>query len=248
MNKIIGCGCSFTYGYVRIPPPGTPPGKNSAFTIPSRIEDYVTKLSTYIGAKAINIARPGASNYAIAKQIEYAITLNPSLVIIGATTPERVDFSFPETDFKNHPTINDFDYSKCDNKKFIDSYKENIVSMPIINLPERVVYDKRFIEIFEYHTTYTNPFIKKDQDRLTLLGAFSLLSSKNIPYECVDFAELFRPNDIVNYISFDWRGMNKRFPSKHDIKHFNEDGHSFISGEIQRWMHNHNIGVNWCEK
>jgi hypothetical protein len=67
MNKIIGCGCSFTYGYVRIPPPGTPPGKNSAFTIPSRIEDYVTKLSTYIGAKAINIARPGASNYAIAK-------------------------------------------------------------------------------------------------------------------------------------------------------------------------------------
>jgi hypothetical protein len=241
MNKIIGCGCSFTYGYVRIGVANPVHGKNSEFTIPSRIEDYVTKLSTYIGAEAINLARPGASNYAIAKQIEYAITLNPSLVIIGATTPSRVDFSFLETDFKNHPTINDFDYSKCDNKKFIGSYKENIVSMPIVNLLERVVYDKRFAEIFEYHSTYTNQFIKKDQDRLTLLGAFSLLSSKNIPYICVDFAELFRPDDIANYISFDWRGVNNRFPSKHDKHHFNEDGHSFISDEIQRWMHNHNL-------
>lgn len=244
MKKIIGCGCSFTYGYVSDVVDIPINGKNYKYNSTSRIEDYVTKLSTHMGAEAINLARPGASNYAITKQIEYAITLDPALVIIGVTIPLRIDFSFLETDFKNQPTINDFDYSRCDNKEFIGSFKENIVSMPITSLPERIVYDKRYAEIFEYHSIYTNRSIRQDQDRFMLLGAFSLLNSKNIPYICVDFAELFiRPDEIVNYISCDWREIVNRFPLKNDKSHFNEDGHSFISDEIQRWIHNHNLSI-----
>ncbi len=233
--KIIGCGCSFTYGYANSSIEIVTKdklSKNSKNSLPSKVEDYVVKLSNQLGAEAINLARPGASNYAIAKQVEYAITLDPSLVIIGTTTPLRIDLSFPERKLSSTPTINDFDYSKYESKKFISNYKENIVSIPIICLPDRFVYDKRFVEIFEYHTTYTNEYLKKDQDRFMLLGAFNLLKNKNIPYICVDFTELLSHGDTVNHIAYDWRELCKQFSLKNDPHHFNEDGHSFLASEI----------------
>jgi hypothetical protein len=230
MNKIIGCGCSFTYGYANASTNTS--SKNSKFALPSRVEDYVTKLSSRIGVDSINLSRPGASNYAIVKQIEHAITLDPSFVIIGTTTPLRIDFSFPERKLDSQPKINDFDYSKYESKKFVYGYKENIVSIPIVCLPDRFVYDKRFIDIFEYHSTYTNEHLKKDQDRLMLLGAFTLLNNKNIPYICVDFTELFSQGDTVNYIAYNWRELCSRFPLKNDTLHFNEDGHEFLANEI----------------
>lgn len=237
MNKIIGCGCSFTYGYANASiytPSKDQLFKHSKFTIPSRVEDFVTKLSTRIGAESANLARPGASNYAIAKQIEYAITLDPSLVIIGTTTPLRIDFRFPERKLSSIPKINDFDYSKYESKKFIPNYKENIVSIPIVCLPDRFVHDKRFVEIFEYHTTYTDEYLKKDQDRFMLLGALNLLKNKNIPYICVDFTDLMSTDDTANVIAYDWRELCRQFPLKNDTLHFNEDGHSFLASEISK--------------
>ena len=235
MNKIIGCGCSFTYGYASgniLIPSKDNIVKHSRSNLPSRIEDYVTKLSNHLGTESVNLAIPGASNYAIAKQIEYAITLDPSLVIIGTTTPLRIDFSFPEKNLGIHPTISDFDYSKYESKKFIPNYKKNIISTPILSLPDRFVYDKRFVEIYDYHVMYTNENLKKDQDRFMLLGAFTLLNNKNIPYICVDFTDLMIKDDTVNVIAYDWRELCKRFPSKNDTLHFNEDGHSFLANEI----------------
>ena len=230
MNKIIGCGCSFTYGYAKVRV------DNSGRLIPARVEDYVTKVANRLGSESINLSRPGASIYAIVKQIEYAITLDPSLVIIGTTTPLRVDFSFPETKLNRCPTINDFDYGNYETKKFIGSYKRNIISTPIMLLLENLPQDKRFDEIFKYHSTYTNEFLKKDQDRFMLLGAFSLLNKKNIPYICVDFAELINQDDAVNSISYDWRGLNDQFPSSHDSVHFSEDGHEFLANEILKQL------------
>ena len=230
MNNIIGCGCSFTYGYAKVRV------DNSARLIHARVEDYVTKVANRLGSESINLSRPGASIYAIVKQIEYAITLDPSLVIIGTTTPLRVDFSFPETKLNERPRINDFDYDKYETKKFIGSYKKNIISMPINNLLENARQDKRLHEIYKYNATYTNEFIKKDQDRLMLLGAFSLLNRKNIPYICVDFVELIDQDNAVNSISCDWRELNKRFPLKHEMHHFSEDGHEFLANEILKQL------------
>ena len=231
MNKMIGCGCSFTYGYVKVRV------DNSTRFITAIVEDYVTKVSNRLGIESINLSRPGASNYAIVKQIEYAITLDPSLVIIGATTPLRVDFSFPETKLNKRPTINDFDYGIYESKKFIGSFsKGNIVSKPIMYLLDHVAQDRRLLDIFKYHATYTDEFIKKDQDRLMLLGAFSLLNRKNIPYICVDFAKLISQDDAVNSISYGWRELNDQFPSNHDPLHFSEDGHEFLANEILKQL------------
>ncbi len=233
MHKIIGCGCSFTYGYAdnikHLPSKSSKfvllSGEEGSFTY-GKVEDYVTKLSTQLGVDPINLARPGASIYAIVKQIEHAITLDPSFVIIGTTTALRIDFSFPEKKLNAQPNINDFNYFKY------EGYTENIVSIPLISLPDRFMYDKRYINIFEYHSMYTNEHLKKDQDRFMLLGAFNLLNSKNIPYICVDFTELLSQGDTVNCIAHNWRELCSRFPLENDAFHFNEDGHEFLANEI----------------
>lgn len=218
--KIIGCGCSFTYGY------------HKSIVGPTKVKDYISILSALLNAESVNLARPGFSNYAISKQIEHAISLNPDLLIVGVTTPMRIDFSFPEKNFSKRPDIYDFDYSNYINRHELIGNKENIVSLSLAAILEKSKTDSRYTEVFDFHIKYTNEWIRKDIDRLLMLGVFSLLEKKSIPYVCIDFCDTFNEGDVKNYINHHYLDLCKRFPLPNDPQHFNESGHEFLANQI----------------
>jgi hypothetical protein len=74
--KIVVCGCSFSS------PVG---GKFEGM-------HWSELLSLALGAELIGLARQGISNNVIRLQINEAIKLDPDLVLINSTTPDRIEF------------------------------------------------------------------------------------------------------------------------------------------------------------
>ena len=86
--KVVVCGCSWSSECHIYPNTG-----------------YGTYLTQSLGAEYVNIARPSASNYVIRAQIDYAVNnLNPDLVVVSWTTPERFTWKYNQEDYYSPET------------------------------------------------------------------------------------------------------------------------------------------------
>ena len=80
--RLVVCGCSWSSECHYYPNTG-----------------YGSRLAEYLGAEYINLARPSASNYVIRTQVDYACThLNPDLLVVCWTTPERLTWKYSPDD------------------------------------------------------------------------------------------------------------------------------------------------------
>ena len=80
--RLVVCGCSWSSECHQYPNTG-----------------YGSYLAEYLQAEYINLARSSASNYVIRTQIDYACEhLNPDLVVVSWTTPERFTWKFRDQD------------------------------------------------------------------------------------------------------------------------------------------------------
>lgn len=216
---LVSCGCSFTYG-------------NSGNF---RHVPFGDLLSSELGTKHINLSRPGASNYYIAKQIEHSLTLSPDFVCIGVTTNLRFDYLENIDSITKDITYNDFKISLNDNSS------DKIESRSILwfdrsyqNKEHSLDKRKSYFDIFKFLTKNTNYHIKKDQDKLIILGSCLQLIKKNIPYIILDFSETLQNDD--NIIGLNWKNLQKQFPCNHDQYHFNQEGHIFIKNKIIEFL------------
>jgi len=230
MNKlIIATGCSFSNGFV---------DRNTVQ------KSYGELLSHRLGYDFINQSQGGASNYHIAKQIEYAIGLNPSLIIVGATTHKRVDTYLKSDDKLGHrPTLSDFNYgTEATPPHTLDSgmivsrsyyfFSDQMESNKDINEKE-FNYNK---QIYDFLIMQTRKELDLDRDKFILLGACSLLEKNHIPYVIVDFGKVFRDDDHrpnASILSYYWIPFEERFPGRDGI-HFNQQGQQFLCDELEK--------------
>lgn len=214
---LVSCGCSFTYGFAN----GT------------TFNPYANIVAQAIDYEHVNLSVIGSSNYAITKQVEHALTLDPDLIIVGATTPLRFDFiedvaairrTVTFDDLRGHRTGKTPD--KLESRSFF-WFLENCTDKNL-SRPKRA----RMHKIYEFLTANTNYFVKADQDRFMLLGSLFKMEKNNIPYMVVDFDNILHNTDLVNLVSHNFRDLCIRFHVDNDPRHFNQQGHEFLAQEL----------------
>ena len=232
MNKlIVATGCSFSNGLI---------DRNTV----SMQEPYGKLLSDRLQYDFINLSQGGSSNYHIAKQVEYAIGLNPSLIIIGATTHKRVDTYLRSDDKLEHrPTLSDFNYGvEAKPPHTLDSGMIVSRSYYFFNDQMENTKDKDEKEfnynkqIYDFLVMQTRKELDLDRDKFVLLGACSLLEKHNIPYIIVDFGRVFREDDSKPnspILSYYWKQLEQQFPGQDGI-HFNQQGQQFLCDELEK--------------
>jgi hypothetical protein len=234
MKKIIACGFSWTYG-----------AELNMLTdelkfdrpVSEKFTDYATILGNkYLNAETINLARPGASNYSIAVQIEYALSLKPDLIIFNVTTPERIDVLERNKKLTSKVRIQNFDYSLFPNEHIGETTNE-IDSGPNLRTYMRAqAGEKKFKGVSDFLSDYHSYWIKEDQDRLMVLGTFSILEKSKVPYVCVNFSPLFQNNELDNTITVSWQKMCESYPLVKDPYHFSVEGHEYLADRISEFI------------
>lgn len=215
------CGCSFSTGYYRASKQENP--VLGAYNTPYP-ELYCIKNNLTFK----NISLNGASNYAIAKQVQYAITQKPKLILVNLTTTHRFDFTYPDNRLENRPTIADVVYRDLGHNPVAPDKKQSIMSMPFHTVL-RVLDDRVFNE---FVVTYTDPYLLADYDRLILAGMFAELEKSQIPNIVVNFSPDFEVGSPDNVHHFIYPKMIKGFPVDTDPNHFNSDGHKVLANAI----------------
>lgn len=216
MVDVYICGCSFSTGFYKKSINPLVAGRNAPYA-----ELFCfRKIWSYV-----NLAFNGASNYAIAKQVEYAITRHPKLIIVNITTPMRIDWTPPQYRLTRKPTLADIVYNDVPVHP-LKPAGSGVRSLPIstylsLGNPSRVFVD--------YMTEFVDPQLKADTDRLIVLGMFSLLKESGIPFIAVNFSEELGQNLIPDIHDITWRDLATRFPVATDSTHFNQAGHMYMS-------------------
>jgi hypothetical protein len=215
-KKLVACGDSFTYG-LRIDVSHTP------------YKSYAEIVSEKLDYEFTNLATPAVSNYAIAKQVEHAISLKADLVTIGLTLPSRFDYVYNGT-LLNTPTFSDFnsDVNKLENNKI---HSRGIYWWA--TLADRDVGDfKSVCTTVRDYLTHIDLKLKADQDKLIILGACMQLEQHAIPYVILDFGNVWTTTPNIKSISCYWETMAKDYPVEGDPRHFNQLGHQYLSDQV----------------
>jgi hypothetical protein len=219
MKNSVICGCSFSF----------PMQEGEQSQVP-----YGILVSKHLGYDPILLSKPGASNYHIAKQVEFSLNFKPELVIIGTTTPLR--FDFPTDKLKQNPSLLDFNYEEYSNNTFTFS-KGSIISRSLLWFENRLKEEKNFFlkkkykDIIDFYANYIDFDLKKDQDRLMLLGSINKLIEKNINFFIIDFSDIFSYKNKAMFLSLFYKKLNEHFPHSDGI-HFSQEGHNYISNLV----------------
>ena len=235
MKKIIACGCSLTYG-------GNWNTKTNKFI---GFPNYADKLSCLLQAEVINLARPAASNYCIAKQIEHAISLDPDLLLFNITTPERIEYVRSGKSLLRRPKLSNFNYEEYTNS-YTEKFSGEINSSTIMNAFTRKfdpTNNENPRDVADFIIKYLNHEILTDYNRMYVLSAIRTLEKSKIPYVCINFSDIFKEEEIndINHISIFWKTMNKDYRSKEDPYHFSEEGHQYIADTLYKYIKENTI-------
>jgi len=231
INKIIACGDSVTHGYYL---------ENSYYDdnhVVKCNKSYPELVAEELGAILTHLAKPGASNYCIAKQLDHAFTLKPDFIIIGLTTSHRFDYTidmFPEKYWKdNIPRIVDFAYSN--HGKSTETNEKGVIdSQPFSTIERR----PELREFADYILKYVDEDIKRDQDRHIVMGMLWKLAKTKIPYVMIDWTNLvlydYKSPSVIKELN--WKEFRDKYPS--DGVHFNQEGHEVAARRINSFIKN----------
>lgn len=237
--RIIGCGCSWTHGFY---------WKDSNINFSSRNKSYTQILAEKLSGDAINISMPGASNYGIAKQVEYAISHKPDLIVFNTTMDTRIDLIKANAgDFvQGTPTIRDFVYGRYKNSHILNeneiiysrSFNFFVSGIPILNQIDDI---DRLTEFILTYDKYVNSEMRRDQNRFTVMGTLSLLERSKIPYICVDLNNVLPLGYNDNIINLHYTELVSKYNIPEDEYHFNQEGHKFVSDLIHQKLIDLNV-------
>jgi hypothetical protein len=221
MKRIVSCGCSITHGYYV---------KNNQS---SYLAAYPEVFASRYNHEIINLAKPGSSNYFVAKQIEFAITLQPDFLIVGFTSPYRFDYHERDTEHLDHrPTIKDWEYKSMGKTEYT-----NVTGILNSNPIPRLVTFPHKKEFVEYALKYTDPSVSADKERYTILGMIHKLNSTGIPYVGIDWLNVLDPEETPSNIckTMSWKKYGEKFG--HDGGgHFDQLGHDVAATELELFI------------
>lgn len=220
MKKIVACGCSFTHGYY------VDKNNNRKAHTPY-VELYAKKYNHNI----INLAKPGATNYLVIKQVEFARSLKPDFLIIGLTSWYRFDYrqNIGAPDIERRPHLTDWSYSDQGKTRFTKEqgvFNSNSL-MWLTTDPGREHVGKALVSLTDYN-------IKQDQDMYMTYGMLNWISEQKIPFVVIDWAGLFYPSFNKRYLikNLKWQYMLDQF--REDDYHFNQAGQHYAADILER--------------
>ena len=151
------------------------------------------------------IARPGATNFAIRLQIDYAIKKKPDLIIVGATSSDRINIVMDPTGWRSPVKINHIQYQGylCSSDSEFDNREAFIVSDTLAN-----VLESRYIEVSEekraavkhYMTDLHDMGLQYNIDGCVIRDGLHKLQASGIPF-------VFMPGPMF-YMGWSWLGDN----------------------------------------
>jgi hypothetical protein len=164
MKKIVVCGDSFMAA------DPTAPGKH-----------FSEQLDPY---EVINLAYPGVSNIDICCQIEHALSLRPDLIVIGTTSPDRIEL----------PVCNDTAdlEMQLDYKHLRSGPDQHFVSWPLGSLIEgddiskwhsKLPHPETPIILKNYFNHCYSTVVKQTIDRWCLEYWYQQIHNNNIKYQ-----------------------------------------------------------------
>jgi len=223
MARIIACGCSITHGYFE------GPDKKAAY-----LKSYPEVLAERYNHEIINLAKPGSSNYLIAKQIELAMSLQPDFLIVGFTSPYRFDYretneSEPQC---KRPSLSDWDYKAMSKSQHTGPggiYNTN----PVPRI-QRTPHKQEFLEFI---LKYVDPDITADKERYTILGMLTKLKNSGIPFVGIDWMKVLDEAEIPDNVcrTHDWVEYGKKYGNDGG-GHFGPDGHIVAADELVQFI------------
>lgn len=228
MKKLIGCGCSWTYGsWIPLTKAG-----NLASGKKKTVKNYITFLSELLNYDYNNISKSGVSNYCIIKQIEYAVKNKPNLIVFNTTSSGRIDFVKTTANLNTIPRLENFDFP-------IENATNEIVSFTHMGVINKAYLSLNYIpsliddfeSVREYLMKFSNLYLSEDQDRLMFNGLIKKLDDNNIPYIGVDFWNIIEGNND-RILKKDIMQIAKTYPLPDDPYHFNEEGHHVLAKEL----------------
>lgn len=248
-KNIIVCGNSFSHGHYLIKDNLHGPIDYETVKV-GRNRPYIDFIAKELDIEYLMLAKPISSNYCICKQIEYAITKKPDLVIVNFSTIRHIDI----TDKLNGkileklPTLENFSYAE---RTFAPAMENPTNS----NVEEQIINSLRYTNlrtytqttngeyglIWEYLFKFNNYFLKADQEKLMILGTLGLLRRNNIKFIIADLIggdeklpNLANPtklsdSNIVGLLNVEPvvtipSGFREMYPNPTDDFHFNEEG------------------------
>jgi len=229
-KNIVACGDSVTHGYY------LENDYHDETHIVKSNQGYPEIVAETLGASIVNLSKPGASNYCIAKQLDYAFTLQPDFIIIGLTTGMRFDYTtdiFADKHWKdNIPTIQDFDYRNHSRSEHTNNHGL-IESQPLSSI--ETYHDRK--DLVNYIAKYIDIDIKRDQDRHIIMGMLWKLAVKKIPYVIVDWTEMILYEYTSRAVIRDLKLSEYRnlYPCADGV-HFNQEGHRAAAARINRFI------------
>lgn len=224
MNELYICGCSYSSGFYFTGSDESPHG---------RTKSYGEILSESLQLTPVIMASPSASNYAIAKQIEYSIKQNPKFILINLTAPLRFDWNFYNEPLGRPPTSEDFIYWCNDfpkGRKIRPVLNSAGINMILTRSPDK--------KLIEFLVTYLDIDIKTDQDRLMLAGIFSQLEKTNTKFIALDFSGFYCDANLFHSLPVfestpTWKTIFQQYPAVTDKHHFSPAGHQLIATIIE---------------
>lgn len=211
------CGCSFSTGFYRIKEE-----PKFAKNIP-----YPVLYCNKHGLTYTNLAFESASNYAIAKQVEYAISQKPKLILVNLTSTFRFDFTLPGLRLNGIPRLADIVYNDSINP-IAPADKQAIYSMSFSSIVHRL-QDRVFND---YVVKYADPLLVADQDKFIVAGMYAALEKSGINHAIINFVYDFASVLPKETFYIDWGNITKKFPIKSDPNHFNDKGHEFLTNMV----------------
>jgi len=149
------------------------------------------------------IARPGATNFAIRLQIDYAIRKNPDLIIVGATSSDRINIVQNPEGWRSPVELKHIEYRgyHCSSEYEFNHDDTFIVSDTLANVVEAQYVDvgediKQAVQ--RYITDLHDMGLQYNIDGCVIRDGLHVLQQSGIPF-------IFMPGPMF-YMGWNWLG------------------------------------------
>lgn len=212
MKDLYICGCSHSTGFY---------WKSENPYVPGNNIPYSVLLAKKFSLNPVMLAHPGASNYFIVKQIEFAIEQGAEYIIFNTTQPLRFDWVTNGSSLISKPVYENFICARNANN--------NNAKIKSASYASIIGHMKDEVDLGKFITMYMDPEIKLDQDKWMFRGIISTLEKTNIRYLSVDCTD-----DKFFDFDFDidgksWQEIKINNYSITDKNHMSQKGHEVFS-------------------
>lgn len=229
--KIVNCGDSYTVGI------GCPE---------QRKDSYASIIGKYFGVDDINLGKPGATNYVISLQVEYAIEMNADLIIINTTSSDRCEWidstKQVNTRVRTLRHVNYHDYFNDHYFRNDPLYEPFIFSEQIAGVgmarPHRLAEEpeSRIQQLLDYYGLVYEKNIKIDYDIGLMCMNIIRMQQKGIRFLFLAndsyFSALSEVLENSQIIALDFVTLSQTFPDQMGTKHCSPDGHRYAGEQI----------------